>query len=516
MQKIKAATVALALAVAACGGSESEPAAVLVPDAEPSGSSSTAPALEPAATDPVLTDAPITDPPATDPPVTDAPVTDVLAPPARVQIVSGDGSLAVEVGAADAARVNPSIRILDPADWPAELVSGDNLPGVTIYELEPDGATFDEPVTVTRRVDVSAFGDDIGPLSVPIVTLMTQSDSGDYSLLQDLALTRSGPALFASASTTHFSPIVTVNNGATVEFEGAVSTAGGIQLNDALSISGFLDMSLAQVEEGAEDIDWDDIDVDVLESLSEIDDVTAPFSVDYFRGDEFVEFDEFGLAPVAQTTIARSDEEISKVLLELFTEVDELPADNPLLAEGVPVTLQARIGVLLVGASGDGATVEEEELAIQLADETGFELVVVHTPLGPFPSYTRKVVTGLPAIAADHTLYSVVYTGKFGVDGQFVDYAEMNADGDGYAAETGLASYGAVREALLLVTGEVPPGLRNGTASDFWQFVANDARVELAVTITDIATGEVQEFEVTAAEGELFNGPVGLMPFPAP
>ena len=149
-------------------------------------------------------------------------------------------------------------------------------------------------------------------------------------------------------------------------------------------------------------------------------------------------------------------------------------------------------------------------------DEATFVLVVAHAPFGLFPSSARKTMTGLPSFAADQTLVSVVYTGVFGRDGQVVDLAEMIADGDAYVAETGLLGDGEVREALLVITGDVPSDLGSGTVADLWQFVANDARVDLAVTINDIETGQVKDFEVTAAEGELFSGTVVLLPILPP
>ena len=155
MRRFMVVTMSLALVVAACGASEAEPGAVLVPDPKPNQAPTTEPALEPSTAASLTTQAPVGESQQTDPGVSDpagatmatdaqAVVPEEVPPP--VVIVSADESLAIEVSAADASRVNPSIRLLDPTEWPVELVSDANLPGVKIYELEPDGAPPAKPL----------------------------------------------------------------------------------------------------------------------------------------------------------------------------------------------------------------------------------------------------------------------------------------------------------------------------------------------------------------------------------
>ncbi len=184
--------------IASCGGSDGE-------------SSTNTELPTSAATDPPTTDPLATQPPATEPASTDAPPIEDPPPPEIVDVFSDDG----ELGLSYTSRLGGSgatIRLLDPAEWPAEVAGGDNVDGVKIFELEPDGAVFAEPVTVTRRLDIAAFEAlELGPFDVPLVTMLTQNDAGEYSVLDDLTIVRVGPDLYVSGSTTHFSPIIVSN-----------------------------------------------------------------------------------------------------------------------------------------------------------------------------------------------------------------------------------------------------------------------------------------------------------------
>ena len=127
-------------------------------------------------------------------------------------MTSPDGALTISVALADHERLAPTVGILDPADWPPEVVDGANLPGVTLYDLQPDGAVFDTPVVVTRRVDASKFPN-LGQFDIPLITLLTHSDDG-YELLGDLTATRLGDDVFVSGTTSHFSGLLTSSEGA--------------------------------------------------------------------------------------------------------------------------------------------------------------------------------------------------------------------------------------------------------------------------------------------------------------
>lgn len=198
---------------ASCGGSDGESS----PDTEPSAAATTV--------SPLPTDPPATEPPATEPATTDAPPAEV---PPTLDVFSADGELGVSyTNETDGPEV--AIRLLDSTDWPVEVAGGDNVDGIKIFELEPDGAVFDEPVRVTRRLDVAAFETlGLGPFDIPLVTMLTQDEDGEFSVLDDLTVVRVGPDLYVSGSTTHFSPIIVSNENRMIPWgpgDGDVSSA---------------------------------------------------------------------------------------------------------------------------------------------------------------------------------------------------------------------------------------------------------------------------------------------------
>jgi len=177
-------TTTLALALASCGGSDGAEVATTSPPR-----ATGAPSTEPAPTN--LDEEP-----------------EVAPPIEAVELFSEDGELGVGY-TSDGTDV--SIQLLESSEWPTEL-AGANADNVKIFELEPDGAVFDEPVAVTRRVEIAAFDSlDLGPFDVPLVTMLTQNDAGEYEVLDDLSIVRIGPDLYVSGTTTHFSPIILSN-----------------------------------------------------------------------------------------------------------------------------------------------------------------------------------------------------------------------------------------------------------------------------------------------------------------
>ncbi|MFK7917497.1 MAG: hypothetical protein AB8G14_05435 [Ilumatobacter sp.] len=172
---------------------------------------------QPSTSDPVAETAP----PATDPTISSDPVS----------IVSEDGDLTITLPGDVAADLGVSIRLLDSAELPPEIAGGDNLDSVKVYDLEPDGATFEEPVIITRRLDVTAFDAlNLGPNDVPFVTLLNRDSSGTYELLDDLTMTRLGDDLFMSGTTSHFSSFVASNEGVAIRDTGTPSGFGLLTL----------------------------------------------------------------------------------------------------------------------------------------------------------------------------------------------------------------------------------------------------------------------------------------------
>jgi hypothetical protein len=119
------------------------------------------------------------------------------------EVTSDDGNLTIEIPA-NALKVDSdiTIKILRPEDYPSELESG-TLMG-EIYDLGPDGLSFNQPVKITRRFSESEVGADFS-LGMPIVILFSRDASGEWSTLDDLEVEFEGDGLIASGTTTHFS-----------------------------------------------------------------------------------------------------------------------------------------------------------------------------------------------------------------------------------------------------------------------------------------------------------------------
>lgn len=140
-------------------------------------------------------------------------------------VTSDDGGLVVQVPTGVNADI--SIDVLDPAAWPAPLADAEQAGGVTIYDLEPSGSTFAEPVRVSKRFDVDTFAElELGPRDVPLVTLLTTDADGRYELLNDLTITRSGSAVWVSGTTDHFSPLLSSNEGVAIRVTPSTESVG--------------------------------------------------------------------------------------------------------------------------------------------------------------------------------------------------------------------------------------------------------------------------------------------------
>lgn len=107
---------------------------------------------------------------------------------------------------------------------------------------------------------------------------MTRSDSGHGVLLDDQRVIRAGPALDVSARTTHLGPIITIDTGATVDFDRARVTDGGGDFDTALSLSAFVSVRARVGDGGAGGIDWDEFDPEAPAGLRKVGDPTAPFT----------------------------------------------------------------------------------------------------------------------------------------------------------------------------------------------------------------------------------------------
>lgn len=139
-----------------------------------------------------------------------ATTTTTTQPDRGFRVSSEDGDLEIRVPvAAMAEDPGISIRLLTPEEYPAELAGAAENPGTRIYNLEPEGLTFDAPVRVFRRIPAENFGD-LAATEVPIVFMLTQDAEGTFELFDTLEVMRDGDDVFVGGATTHFSPVISL------------------------------------------------------------------------------------------------------------------------------------------------------------------------------------------------------------------------------------------------------------------------------------------------------------------
>ena len=124
-------------------------------------------------------------------------------------VVSDDGNAMVLIPAGDDTDV--TIDVLESADYPPFLAGAEQGDGTALYELGPDGATFDEPVRYFRRVELANLSADLDPFDLPLLLTYTTDDDGNAVLAADPSILRTGDSVWVGASFDHFSPAITVN-----------------------------------------------------------------------------------------------------------------------------------------------------------------------------------------------------------------------------------------------------------------------------------------------------------------
>jgi len=134
------------------------------------------------------------------------------------QVMSADGDLTLDIPAgALPADTEITIRKLAPSQLGPAFEGADVA---AAYELGPDGLTFQQPVTVTLRLDQQPV-DPGGVLQAQVVALVTESDAG-IEAADAQVLTGDGDAGLTTVTGEigHFSRLVGVKDGITVEASG--------------------------------------------------------------------------------------------------------------------------------------------------------------------------------------------------------------------------------------------------------------------------------------------------------
>jgi hypothetical protein len=484
--RIAALLVVGALISAACGDDDDEPAATDVPVVETEA---------PPATDaPPATEAP----PATDaPPETEAPPETDPPMPDMVTVTSPDGQLTIEVDGADAQRFNPSISILDPSQWPEAIAGGANLPGVTVYQIEPAGAEFDSSVTVIREIEAAAVPG-AGPSDVPLVVLFTQDESGHFRPLGDPIVTSFGDALQASGTTVHGGLIGTLSLGSVVSVDGLAPVAAPPTIGEA---------------------DFASVPVVATDEIDAVGGVLPTVVAPGFENRE----PQPTASPASLMAVSEIDGDPPVTLYNIETEAVNVPTPTGFFGDPqLDVPAELSLTVILFIAAVEGGNSEDasrlEALADALAQGAGLQWSVTHTPFGGrYPSFARAEFSGISQLADGDNLYLLRYVGPPDATAQVIDIAQLQPNGANYAADAGLVSFGPVQDAVLAVAGELPVDLVDGDPSPFWQFNSEQTDIPMQVfTVIDTATGEILVHDVGPAEGVVFSGDVGFEPFPIP
>lgn len=353
-------------------------------------------------------------------------------------VTSDDGNLIVRVPADDETDI--SVDVLDPSEWPEFLAGAEETPGVIVYDLQPSGATFEEPVHVFRKVEIANLDlDDLAPLDVPVAYLFTTDDDGAPELMDDPRILRTPDAIWVGGATDHFSPAGTVNQQTALStddvFRQALSSVTDTEGERVIDVEPLVTDS-PEVPDGepppvvtagpGEDGHWatrhwtlplDDARFQVEATFDPGDVDAASAELDA----AFAELEETG-ATVTDPTIVPAHVQAGDLLIrvaeaglgfaELTVEVDpdSTFAPSPIFLPGRE-PLSVRVGLEihgpptgefseefdalldeLYGIPPDGSNDTEDDDGGDtepVGIPTGWELriEVVHTPLGPFPSF---------------------------------------------------------------------------------------------------------------------------------
>ena len=147
--------------------------------------------------------------------LTAAPAAGETAAPSPPQVVkSKDGGLTVSVPRGALRKpAKLRIRVLTPRQYPPELKGVTFRPGSKLYALEPDGQRFLKPVTITRRINVKVSGFDLDA-GVPGILLLARSTGGTWEILKGQRVSVAGETLVITGTTRHFSTEVAFDGGA--------------------------------------------------------------------------------------------------------------------------------------------------------------------------------------------------------------------------------------------------------------------------------------------------------------
>ncbi len=122
-------------------------------------------------------------------------------------ITTADGGLTISVPAGVAVREPIGAEALAPSAWPGEL--SERATSGTVYALQPAGASFEEPIALTRRLTLADYGW-VADHGVPAVLLAVRGEDGTWDFLRDQRARVDGDTVVVSATTTLFGELVAI------------------------------------------------------------------------------------------------------------------------------------------------------------------------------------------------------------------------------------------------------------------------------------------------------------------
>ncbi len=451
-----------------------------------------------------------------------APPSTEVSPDFTVDVTSPDGALAIRVAIADHQRLAPTIDILDPAEWPPEVAGGANLPGVTLYDLQPHGAVFDTPVVVTRRVAATSFPD-LGPFDIPLITLLTHSD-GEYELLDDLTAWRLGDEIYVSGTTSHFSGLLTSSEGAVLELgddlgakplDNLPRVATSIMPSTTFEIGGRGSMPPRPINGS----DFAFLNEDTFERSTAVTDDPGEqlYRVAGFQATT-VEFEAYDQSLSAEAAIGAG---LATMTFEIGYAA--APSAAQLLGDAIDAefdSFEYHARLLLAGVPDElyeDALDLIDDLLTDLEDEIDLIVEVFHETFGEYPSYTIRRYRGLrlpPGLVA----YSALFQGSVGAP-RLVSFAGLEPIDGELSSRSGIECFCDYGELLFFFDDALADDLMDlpagpaGTAA-FWEFVgANPASVAGRV-LQRADVDPTKTIAIGPAEGILVDEKATLAGFP--
>jgi hypothetical protein len=165
----------------------------------------------------------------------------------------------------------------------------------------------------------------------------------------------------------------------------------------------------------------------------------------------------------------------------------------------------------------DVAIDEIDRLFAELEDEIERTVEVFHDVFGVYPSSTIRRFSGLPPVPSGYLAFSALFEGDLSAP-RLVSAARIEDDLGDWEFRSGIECYCDYGELLFFLADDLddliamldsPSGRQ-----DFWTFAAANTNVVTTVAVTDVATGEVQRFDVGPTEGPILIDHVAFTPSP--